>query len=63
MELAGESTSVAAVLGELAQQVPGVAPHLKRTACAVGDELVGRERRLHDGETVALLPPVSGGCP
>jgi molybdopterin converting factor subunit 1 len=28
---------------------------------AVGDEFVGRERKLAAGDVVALIPPVSGG--
>lgn len=61
VELSDDSISVAAVLDELAARIPEVKPHLPRTACAVGDELVGREHSLNDGDTLVLLPPVSGG--
>lgn len=61
VEFSDDAVSVAAVLDELATRVPGVEPHLPRTACAVGDELVGREHSLNDGDTLVLLPPVSGG--
>ena len=61
VELSGDSVSVAAVLDELATRIPEVEAHLPRTACAVGDELVGREHSLKDGDTLVLLPPVSGG--
>lgn len=29
--------------------------------CAVNEQLVGRDHRLRDGDTLALIPPISGG--
>ena len=52
---------VASVLNELAERVPGLAPHLPRAACAVGDALVPRDHTLDGSQAVAILPPVSGG--
>lgn len=40
---------------------PELNRELKRCAFAVGDELVPRTHRLQDGDTLAVLPPVSGG--
>lgn len=53
--------AVESMLDELAGQVPGLAPHLPRAACAVGDSLVSRHHTLDGSQTVAILPPVSGG--
>lgn len=58
---AGEQPSLNAVLEQLCQRLPALEPHLPRLACAVGDEIVPRERTVSAGATVALLPPVSGG--
>lgn len=48
-------------LALLAEAHPAVHDHLPYTACAVGDEIVSRDRSLDAGETLVLLPPVSGG--
>lgn len=61
LDLPGSRATVAEALRALAVQVPEAAAYLDRTACAVGDELVGRDRGLTDGDRVALIPPVSGG--
>lgn len=42
---------------------PDLEPIWNRLAVAVDGELVGSDALLHDGAEVALLPPVSGGCP
>ena len=42
---------------------PGLAPIWDRLAVAIDGDLVGCAALLHDGAEVALLPPVSGGCP
>jgi molybdopterin converting factor small subunit len=53
--------TVAEVLAGLVRDVPAVAAYLGHTACAVGDRIVKRDARLQAGETLVLLPPVSGG--
>ena len=53
--------AVESLLDELAGQVPGLAPHLPRAACAVGDSLVSRRHTLDGSQALAILPPVSGG--
>lgn len=39
----------------------GLDQELKRCAFAVGDEMVTPQHPLHDGDCLAVLPPVSGG--
>lgn len=53
--------TVAEVLECLARDVPALREHLAHTACAVGDCIVARDARLQAGDTLALIPPVSGG--
>ena len=50
-----------AVVEEIAARWPQLAAELRRTACAIGDELVSRSARLAPGAELNLLPPVSGG--
>lgn len=61
VRLSGEQASVTDVLDRLCEQYAELPQYLPTTACAVGDELVDRHHRLHEGDTLALLPPVSGG--
>lgn len=49
------------LLQKLTGQWPDLETRLKRTAVAVGDELINRNHPLRAGTTVALIPPVSGG--
>ncbi len=53
--------SITEVLDALVAQYPDVAEHLPRVACAVGDEMRSRSDVINAGETLVLLPPVSGG--
>jgi len=55
------SVTVGEVLAVLCRRVPALEGHLPRVACAVGDEMVLRGDRLGADQTLALLPPVSGG--
>lgn len=43
-------------------QWPAAADLLTRTACARGDALLPATATLIDGDTIALIPPVSGGA-
>jgi molybdopterin converting factor small subunit len=56
----GEAT-VAEVLSRLVARHPGLGPHRRYIACALDAEIVADDSALHDGATLALLPPVSGG--
>ena len=49
------------VLDALSDAHPALAPHLPRVACAVGEGMRSRSDSLEPGETLVLLPPVSGG--
>lgn len=56
----GEVT-VARALSHLVAQYPGLGPHRRYMACALDAELSADDTVVHDGSTLALLPPVSGG--
>ncbi|MEO7051791.1 MAG: MoaD/ThiS family protein [Rhodanobacter sp.] len=53
--------TVAEVLSHLVARYPGLGPHRPYIACALDAELCADGSVLHDGATLALLPPVSGG--
>ena len=58
----GPVVSVRALRGRLGASHPALAPHLARVAIAVNEEYVaGEDVEVHDGDTVALIPPISGG--
>lgn len=44
------------------ERYPAVEPLLPSLVCAVDEEYVPPEHVLRDGDHVALIPPVSGGC-
>jgi sulfur-carrier protein len=50
------------VLHRLCELQPQLAAHLPGVACAMGSEIVARTYVLADGDTLALIPPVSGGA-
>ena len=54
-------TTVADAVGQLAERYPATAAMLARSAVAVNREYVPRSTELHDGDELALIPPVSGG--
>lgn len=56
-----QPTTVTAILDQLIIDYPGLATHLPRIACAVGDEMRLRADVIEPTETLVLLPPVSGG--
>jgi molybdopterin synthase sulfur carrier subunit len=45
----------------LARRHPALVPHLGSVRFAVNEAFVDRNAALEDGDTVALIPPVSGG--
>ncbi len=62
LEAEQASLTVDEALELLRQQVPGLAEHLPRVACAQADQLVRRDQPLDPERPLVLLPPVSGGC-
>ncbi len=56
-----DGTTVAALLETLGPKLSIAGPAWQSLAVAVNREYAGRETVLHDGDEVALLPPVSGG--
>lgn len=58
-----DGSTLADLKALLDRRHPGLAPLWSRLAIAVDGELTGPEAPLASGAEVALLPPVSGGCP
>jgi MoaE-MoaD fusion protein len=56
-----EGARVADALAEVRRRCPNIGATLEQAMLAVNHEYVGQELRLHDGDEVALIPPVSGG--
>ena len=56
-----EAATVADLLKEMAQQFPNLLEGASHTMVAVNTEYVQKSHLLHDGDEVALIPPVSGG--
>jgi molybdopterin converting factor small subunit len=55
-------TDLEALYTELVTRVPRMADLRSFTTFALNREVVGPSIVLHDGDEVALLQPVSGGC-
>jgi molybdopterin converting factor subunit 1 len=56
-----EGARVADALAQVGRLCPSVAATLDQAMLAVNHEYVGRDLQLHDGDELALIPPVSGG--
>lgn len=56
-----DGASAADAVAALCEQFPALRAQAERSACAVRLTYVPRETRLHDGDELALIPPVSGG--
>jgi molybdopterin synthase catalytic subunit len=56
-----DGTTVSDLKDRLASEYPLVAPLLKTVVFAIDDEYVSAGEKLHEGASVALIPPVSGG--
>ena len=62
-EFADATVSVSALRDRLRDAYPALRPHLGRVAIAVNEEYApDLTVPLHDGDTVALIPPISGGA-
>lgn len=55
------SSTVQSLRAELAARYPRLAPLMPRLAIAVRGALATDATQLHEGDEIALLPPVSGG--
>jgi molybdopterin converting factor subunit 1 len=49
------------VVAALQETYPRLGPTADKALLAVNQEYVGGDFRLHDGDELALIPPVSGG--
>jgi sulfur-carrier protein len=56
-----EGTTIEALLDELVRRYPQFATLRPACKVAVNQELAAGDRILHDGDEVALIPPVAGG--
>ena len=57
-----EGATVEQLREQLCAEYPQVIPFVPTLICAVDEEYVPPEHTLHDGDDVALIPPVSGGA-
>jgi molybdopterin converting factor subunit 1 len=57
----GDGASVGKAIDVIGGYFPQLTPLLPRIACAVNQTYVDRPTLLHDGDELALIPPVSGG--
>lgn len=53
--------TAADALAALAARHPALGPGLAQARCAVNQEYAAPDTALHDGDELALIPPVSGG--
>jgi molybdopterin converting factor subunit 1 len=53
--------TVAAASARIARELPSIAAMLPRVAFAVNQSYVPTTTELHDGDELAIIPPVSGG--
>ena len=60
LDLPDTSTVAAAELA-LKEKFPAIAAFLRQAAYAVNREYVDATTVLHDGDELAIIPPVSGG--
>jgi len=58
---APDPSTVGEVVAALRTAHPKLGPALDRAMLADNQEYVGPELQLHDGDELALIPPVSGG--
>jgi len=56
-----EGAAVSRVLDLLLEQHPELVPARRSLRFAVNEDFVDAAAALHDGDRLALLPPVSGG--
>ncbi len=57
----GPGATVADAAAALTERLPALRPYAARVAYAVNESYVKPDTPLHDGDELALIPPVSGG--
>ena len=58
-----EHSTITDLMEKMAHQYPALLEGVAQTMVAVNTEYVQHSQPLHDGDEVALIPPVSGGTP
>jgi molybdopterin converting factor subunit 1 len=56
-----EGATIQSATAQLSKQFPPISDFLPRVAFAVNQQYVPPTTPLHDGDELALIPPVSGG--
>jgi len=56
-----DGTTVAEVIDRLVERYPVLSAHTRFLSVAVNRAYVSVQTEVHDGDEVALLPPVGGG--
>jgi len=57
-----EGATIVELREALTSKYPAVRPFLQTLVCAVAEDYVPSSHVLQEGDEVALIPPVSGGC-
>ena len=57
-----EGARVSDLWRDLAVRFPAIAPYGGSVSCAVNADYAKMDAALSEGDEVAFLPPVSGGC-
>lgn len=55
------NSTVATVLDQVGQEYPEAKAMIERCACAIGEDIISRQRKLNSDTTLVLLSPVAGG--
>ncbi len=58
----GTGTTVGDIRDQLVERYPALEPMLPNLLFAVDEEYVRTDAPVRAGQTVAVIPPVSGGC-
>lgn len=61
VDLTADVSTVEQLAEELVKRHPTLRPHLASVRFAVNESFVDSQASVHDADTVALIPPVSGG--
>lgn len=54
--------TIAVVWQQVARDYPALAPFARSVSCALNEDFARMQMSVRDGDTVAFLPPVSGGA-